>query len=216
MNQSNSDVKLGRFLSLVLRHDPHAAGITLDGHGWADVDALLAGVNRTGRKINMDTLERIVRENSKQRYAFNEDHTKIRANQGHSVRVDVELKAAEPPKYLYHGTATRFLPAIEGEGIRRMSRQYVHLSGDFETAMAVASATVSRWSSPSTRRPWPGMGWSSIARKTACGCVSMWSRNTSSPSPGRCPAQSRCAPPGGSSVWRKWPGLPEGFFASED
>ena len=137
MNQSNSDVKLGRFLSLVLRHDPHAAGITLDEHGWADVNALLAGVNRTGWKIDLFTLERIVRENNKQRYSFNEDHTKIRANQGHSISVDVELREVEPPKYLYHGTASRFLPAIQAEGIRRMSRQYVHLSGDFETAMAV-------------------------------------------------------------------------------
>ena len=129
--------QMSMFLSLVLRHRPQEAGITLDEHGWADVNELLAGVNRTGRKINMDTLERIVRENSKQRYAFNEDHTKIRANQGHSVRVDVELKAAEPPRYLYHGTASRFLPKIQREGIRKMSRQYVHLSGDFETAMAV-------------------------------------------------------------------------------
>ena len=137
MNQSNSDVRLGRFLSLVLRHDPHAAGITLDEHGWADVNALLAGVNRTGRKIDLFTLERIVRENNKQRYSFNEDHTKIRANQGHSISVDVELKEAGPPKYLYHGTASRFLPAIQAEGIRKMSRQHVHLSGDFETAMAV-------------------------------------------------------------------------------
>ena len=137
MEQSNADIKLGRFLSLVLRHDPSAAGITLDEHGWADVDELLAGVNRTGRKINMAVLERIVRENNKQRYAFNEGRTKIRANQGHSISVDVELKAAEPPKYLYHGTASRFLPAIQAEGIRKMSRQYGHLSGDFETAMAV-------------------------------------------------------------------------------
>ena len=137
MEQSNSDVKLGRFLSLVLRHDPHAAGITLDEHGWADVNELLAGVNRTGRKIDRVTLERIVRENNKQRYSFNGDHTKIRANQGHSVQVDVELKETRPPKYLYHGTATRFYPAIQGEGIRKMSRQFVHLSGDFETAMAV-------------------------------------------------------------------------------
>ena len=137
MEQSNSDVKLGRFLSLVLRHDPHAAGITLDEHGWADVNELLAGVNRTGRKIDRVTLERIVRENNKQRYSFNGDGTKIRANQGHSLQVDVELKAAQPPKYLYHGTASRFLPAIQAEGIRRMSRQHVHLSGDFETAMAV-------------------------------------------------------------------------------
>ncbi len=137
MEQSNSDVKLGRFLSLVLRHNPGAAGITLDEHGWADVNELLAGVNRAGRKIDMDTLERIVRENNKRRYSFNGDHTRIRANQGHSISVDVELKEAEPPRYLYHGTASRFLPAIQGEGIRRMSRQYVHLSGEFETAVAV-------------------------------------------------------------------------------
>ncbi len=137
MEQSNSDIKLGRFLSLVLRHDPSAAGISLDGHGWADVKELLAGVSRTGRKIDMDTLERIVRENNKQRYSFNEDHTRIRANQGHSLSVDVELREETPPQYLYHGTATRFFPAIQREGIRKMSRQYVHLSGDFETAMAV-------------------------------------------------------------------------------
>ena len=137
MEQHNSDIKLGRFLSLVLRHEPGAAGITLDEHGWADVETLLAGVNRTGRKIDRPTLERIVRENNKRRYSFNEDHTKIRANQGHSVQVDVELKAMDPPQYLYHGTATRFLPAIQREGIRKMSRQYVHLSGDYETALAV-------------------------------------------------------------------------------
>ena len=137
MEQSNSDVKLGRFLSLVLRHNPSAAGITLDEHGWADVEKLLVGANRTGRKIDMSTLERIVRENNKQRYSFNENHTKIRANQGHSVQVDVKLREVEPPRYLYHGTASRFLPAIQAEGIRKMSRQYVHLSGDFETAMAV-------------------------------------------------------------------------------
>ena len=124
MEQSNSDIKLGRFLSLVLRHDPSAAGISLDGHGRADVKELLAGVSRTGRKIDMDTLERIVRENNKQRYSFNEDHTKIRANQGHSLSVDVELREETPPQYLYHGTATRFFPAIQREGIRKMSRQY--------------------------------------------------------------------------------------------
>lgn len=135
--QSNSDIKLGRFLSLVLRHDPGAAGVTLDEHGWADVQRLLAGVNRTGRKIDLNTLERIVRENNKQRYSFNGDHTKIRANQGHSLQVDVELKAVKPPRYLYHGTASRFLSSIQREGIQKMNRQYVHLSGDFETAMAV-------------------------------------------------------------------------------
>jgi len=137
VKQSGNDVRLGRFLSLVLRHDPSAAGIALDEHGWADVSELLAGVNRTGRKIDLPTLERIVRENNKRRYSFNEDHTKIRANQGHSVQVDVELKEMEPPKYLYHGTASRFFPSIQAEGIRKMSRQYVHLSSDFATAVTV-------------------------------------------------------------------------------
>lgn len=137
MEQSNEDVRLGRFLSLVLRHDPGAAGIALDEHGWADVEELLAGVNRTGRKIDMRTLERIVRENNKQRYSFNEDRTKLRANQGHSIEVDVELREEEPPDCLYHGTATRFFHSIQKEGIRRMSRQHVHLSGSFDTAMAV-------------------------------------------------------------------------------
>jgi len=137
VKQSGNDVRLGRFLSLVLRHDPSAAGVALDGHGWADVNELLAGVNRTGRKIDMETLERIVRENNKRRYSFNEDHTKIRANQGHSVQVDVELREMKPPQYLYHGTASRFYPSIQREGIRKMSRQYVHLSSDFATAVAV-------------------------------------------------------------------------------
>ncbi len=135
--QSGSDVKLGRFLSLVLRHNPDAAGITLDEHGWADVRELLAGVRRSGRQIDMETLERIVRENNKQRYSFNEDHTKLRANQGHSIPVDVELTATQPPRYLYHGTAARFLPAIQREGIKKMTRQYVHLSGDYQTAIEV-------------------------------------------------------------------------------
>lgn len=135
--QTSSDVKLGRFLSLVLRHDPDAAGISLDEHGWADVQELLNGVRRSGRQINLETLERIVRENNKQRYSFNADHTKIRANQGHSLQVDVELTAVKPPRYLYHGTASRFLPAIQREGIKKMSRQYVHLSGNFQTAVEV-------------------------------------------------------------------------------
>ena len=137
MDQSKNDVKLGKFLSLVLRHNPQAAGIILDEHGWADVQELLAGVRRSGRRIDIETLERIVRENNKQRYSFNADHTKIRANQGHSLQVDVELTEAKPPRYLYHGTAARFLSAIRQEGIRKMSRQYVHLSSDFQTAIEV-------------------------------------------------------------------------------
>ena len=137
MDQSKNDVKLGKFLSLVLRHNPQAAGITLDEHGWADVRELLSGVCHSGREIDMETLERIVRENNKQCYSFYADHTKIRANQGHSLQVAVQLTAVKPPRYLYHGAAARFLAAIRQEGIRKMSRQYVHLSSDFQTAMEV-------------------------------------------------------------------------------
>ncbi len=137
MTQDANDIQLGRFLSFVLRHKPSAADVTLDAHGWADVGELLSGIRRTGRQIDIDTLERIVRENNKRRYSFNEDHTKIRANQGHSIQVDVELKEEKPPRRLYHGTAERFLPSIRREGIRKMNRQFVHLSSDFQTAMEV-------------------------------------------------------------------------------
>lgn len=135
--QASDDIKLGKFLSFILRHNPGAVDISLDEHGWADVQELLAGVRRSGRQISMETLERIVRENNKQRYSFNADHTKIRANQGHSLNVDLEFAVAQPPRYLYHGTAARSLPAIRQEGLKKMSRRFVHLSGDFQTAMEV-------------------------------------------------------------------------------
>lgn len=129
--------KLSIFLSLVLRHKPDAANITLDEHGWANVEELLAGINDTGRKIDMEILEEIVTTDNKQRYSFNQDKTLIRANQGHSIPVDVELKEQEPPEFLYHGTATRFLDSIMDEGLKPMSRLYVHLSKDVATAIKV-------------------------------------------------------------------------------
>lgn len=129
--------KLSKFISLVLRHKPQAAHITLDEHGWADVKELLNGINDTGRKIDMAVLEEIVATDNKQRYSFNQDKTLIRANQGHSVLVDVELKEHKPPEILYHGTAVRFLGNIRNEGLKPMSRLYVHLSKDVETALKV-------------------------------------------------------------------------------
>lgn len=137
MEQLEQDVNLGRFLSLVLRHDPAAAHIELDAYGWADVKALLCGARRAGKRIDKADLERIVKENNKQRYSFNEDHSKIRANQGHSILVDVELQPAIPPERLYHGTAQRFLSRMRVEGIMKQSRQYVHLSVDLNTARNV-------------------------------------------------------------------------------
>ena len=123
-------------MSLILRHKPEVIRTQLDAHGWADVNALPAGI---GKKypINRDILEEIVRSDSKQRYAFNEDRTLIRANQGHSIQVDVGLTVTEPPEALYHGTARRFAASIEAQGLLPQSRLYVHLSPDQETAEKV-------------------------------------------------------------------------------
>lgn len=110
---ANKQDKLSVFISLVLRHNPDAAGIKLDEHGWANVDELITEIGNTGRRIDMSILERIVASDQKQRYSFNDDRTLIRANQGHSISVDVELKEEEPPMFLYHGTAKRFLDSID-------------------------------------------------------------------------------------------------------
>ena len=118
-------------MSLILRHKPEVIGIHLDAHGWADVNALLAGI-RKKYPINRDILEEIVQSDEKQRYSFSEDGTKIRANQGHSIQVDVELTLTEPPETLYHGTAQRFAASIEAQGLLPQSRLYVHLSPDPE------------------------------------------------------------------------------------
>ena len=125
-----------KYLSLILRHHPEAAGIRLDEHGWADVQQLIAGVNRT-RPLTLALLEEIVRTDEKQRYAFNADKTKIRANQGHSLPVDVELETQIPPDLLYHGTARRFTGRIDAQGLLPQNRLYVHLSLDEETAVRV-------------------------------------------------------------------------------
>lgn len=127
-----------RYISLILRHKPETIGITLDEHGWADVGELIEGVNRT-HPLDMDLLEEIVRTDDKQRYSFNEDRTLIRANQGHSVPVDVELEKAEPPEYLWHGTGVKYVESIDRQGLLPKSRLYVHLSSDRDTAVKVGS-----------------------------------------------------------------------------
>lgn len=128
---------LSKYISRILRHRPEDINIQLDEHGWADVEELLAGMNAAGQKIDREILEEIVRTDQKQRYSFNEKGTLIRANQGHSIPVDVELAEQEPPEYLYHGTALRFMESIRQQGLLPMSRLYVHLSGDVETARVV-------------------------------------------------------------------------------
>lgn len=124
------------YLSLILRHKPEQAGIKLDRHGWAKVNELIKGVSKK-YPITIDILEEIVRNDEKQRYSFNEDHTLIRANQGHSVAVDLELQPVEPPRYLFHGTAKKYQESIENIGLISKERQYVHLSSDIDTAINV-------------------------------------------------------------------------------
>ena len=123
----------GRFLALVLRHKPQTVGIELDAHGWAQVEALLVAFNRI-EAFNMLMLEQIVAEDGKQRFAFSEDKKRIRANQGHSVKVDVELREVAPPEILYHGTAVKYVTSINRQGLIAKQRLYVHLSANVETA----------------------------------------------------------------------------------
>ena len=128
--------KTSRYIALILRHKPETIGIALDAHGWANVKELIKGVSKK-YPIDMDILEEIVRTDEKQRYSFNEDHTLIRANQGHSIPVDVELEEVEPPEYLYHGTAWKYVSSIAASGLMPKSRLYVHLSEDIDTAIDV-------------------------------------------------------------------------------
>ena len=139
MKNGRSD-STSRFISLILRHKPEVIGITLDEHGWADVQELIDGINKSGgHNLDMVTLEEIARTDEKQRYSFNEDYTLIRANQGHSIPVDVELEERTPPDILWHGTGEKYVPSIDSQGLIPKSRLYVHLSSDLETARKVGS-----------------------------------------------------------------------------
>jgi putative RNA 2'-phosphotransferase len=130
-------ISTSKFLSLVLRHRPCTIGITLDAEGWVAVDELLAACSRHGKAISRELLDEVVRTNDKNRFAISPDGKRIRANQGHSVPVDLGLTPLEPPEYLYHGTVERFLPSIQQGGLVRGRRHHVHLSGDVETARRV-------------------------------------------------------------------------------
>ena len=128
--------RTSRYMSLILRHKPEVIGIQLDEHGWANVEELIAGIAKT-QEFNRDILELIVRTDEKQRYSFNEDGTLIRANQGHSIPVDVELKEMPPPETLGHGTGEKYVASIDQQGLNPRTRLYVHLSKDRETAKKV-------------------------------------------------------------------------------
>ena len=130
---------ISKLMSLVLRHKPEEIGLTLDENGWANVEELISKINAKGINVTNDIIREVVSTNDKKRFAFNEDKTKIRASQGHSIEVELNLIERIPPEILYHGTATRFLESILQKGLQRQSRQHVHLSTTVETATSVGS-----------------------------------------------------------------------------
>jgi putative RNA 2'-phosphotransferase len=134
-----SKTKISKFLSFVLRHKPEAIGLALDEQGWAYIDELVNKAKQSGEVTILDRtlIQKVVDTNDKKRFVISEDGQRIRAAQGHSIDVDLQLKPATPPEFLYHGTATRFLDSILKEGLKPQQRQYVHLSKDIETAAAV-------------------------------------------------------------------------------
>lgn len=134
MTRDNNHKRWSKRLSYVLRHDPASASVELDPAGWVSVDALLAGL---GGGLDRDTLHAIVAASPKQRFALSADRSRIRANQGHSVAVELGYEPGEPPEQLFHGTHPGAVDAIRAAGIRRMSRHHVHLSPDTETAANV-------------------------------------------------------------------------------
>lgn len=125
---SKEEVKISKFVSLVLRHKPENIGLTLLKDGWANVHELIEKIKATGRNMDKDILERVVLYNDKKRFSFNENHTLIRANQGHSINVDLGFEEKEPPEILFHGTSIDNIDSIKQEGINKMNRLHVHLS----------------------------------------------------------------------------------------
>ncbi|MCF1509423.1 RNA 2'-phosphotransferase [Streptomyces glomeratus] len=136
-NDERRTVKVSKYLSKHLRHQPERIGLTLDEHGWVEIGTLLAAAAAHGFRITRAELDRVVATNDKKRFAI--EGTRIRASQGHSIDVDLGLPPAAPPAYLYHGTVARHLDAIRAEGLKAMSRHDVHLSPDRETATRVGA-----------------------------------------------------------------------------
>jgi putative RNA 2'-phosphotransferase len=136
MNEKDT-IQTSKFLSLILRHAPERVGLTLGEAGWVGVDELLTAVNRHGKALTFEQLQHIVATSDKKRFAFSDDGFRIRANQGHSVEVDLQYAPQVPPEILYHGTATRFVDSIRQNGLMRMERHDVHLSAETKVTMQV-------------------------------------------------------------------------------
>ncbi len=137
MTNKKTVTQISKFLSLVLRHKPETIGLELEANGWVAVETLLRKMNDFGKQIDLATLTHVVENNNKTRFAFNEDGTRIRANQGHSLKIDLGYATKDPPETLFHGTAQRFLESIMESGLEKRSRHHVHLSPDRATAIQV-------------------------------------------------------------------------------
>lgn len=130
-------VKKSKFLSLVLRHQPEKINLQLDASGWALIDELLIKAKQNGVQIDLLELTEIVENNDKQRFCLSDDGKKIRANQGHSIGVELNLQEQAPPEFLYHGSARKNLQSILQSGIHKGNRHHVHLSNNCESARQV-------------------------------------------------------------------------------
>jgi len=139
MISEKENIRISKFLSLILRHKPEAIGIELDENGWTDVKLLVEKVNKANFTLTLEILKHIVETNSKKRFVFNDTLDKIRANQGHSVKVVLGYEVKSPPEILFHGTAEKFRKSILEKGILKKERHHVHLSADMETAVKVES-----------------------------------------------------------------------------
>lgn len=160
-------VRVSKYLAKHLRHQPERIGLTPDEAGWVEIDTLLTAAADHGFPVTREELDHVVAANDKRRFAV--EGTRIRASQGHTIPVDLQLPAAEPPAWLYHGTVARNLDAIRAEGLRPMSRHAVHLSADRETATRVGARRGGRWCSRSTPAPCAETAMSSTSAPTASG-----------------------------------------------
>ena len=144
MTKNNELTTISKFMSLVLRHQPQHIGLTLDGAGWTNVADLLTRATAKGRAITRDQLNEVVATSDKRRFALSDDGLRIRANQGHSVEVDLGLASIAPPEFLFHGTASRFVDSVLATGLERRSRHHVHLT----ESVAIGEAVGRRYGKP--------------------------------------------------------------------
>lgn len=135
---SKFDRKMSRVLSLVLRHDPYSIGLSLDDDGWAVIDDLIAALRKDGKKVDREIIERVVETSDQKRFRISEDGLMIRANEGHSVSINIQLEEKAPPTWLFHGTSVAAMDTIESEGLERKQRDFVHLSSEQASARKVA------------------------------------------------------------------------------